>query len=553
LVPVPELEQARNDPVLGTVIARKYAVIGVLGSGGFGTVYRAVQEPVGRQVAVKVVHAHYAKDDDLRARFFREARVVAQLTDPSVVTLFDYGDEEGLGLYTVFELVEGETLARRIKLGPSDPHWVAAALIQLLRALGEAHALGMVHRDIKPANIMVVRRSDGNEQVRLLDFGIAKVLPQGDREETVKTAQGVVVGTPEFMSPEQARAKEELDARSDIYSLGVVAYALLAGSNPFVRNSTIDTIMAHCSAEPPQFDAELGVPPGLQDTVLRALAKKPEDRFQSASEMARALSEAFPSIHFPSGLTPRPGSSVGGWSPDADPSGSRSQVRSGARSAVRSGARSSVSAPAEAALDEAPGTIVAAADELSRQVEAPKRTAVVAAVLLLLCLIGGAAVWALQPDGRVTEVTSTKLKSRPGRGETTPESSQPAEPAPSAESSDLDPAPVEASDRDSASVAGSDLEGAPAEDAAKAAGSEEAAPSDGKDVQKASRVAEPAAPPAPAAEPAKPKPTRKASPPRRKRTVRRSAPEPQPVEVQPNPPVKAAPPPEKKSIQVPEF
>ncbi|HJL40988.1 MAG TPA: serine/threonine-protein kinase [Myxococcales bacterium LLY-WYZ-16_1] len=270
-------------------------MVGVLGSGGFGTVYRAVQQPVGREVAVKLIHSQHSRDPEVRARFFREARAVANLDDPTVVTLFDYGDAEG-GLYCVFELVEGHTLDRCLEEGPSDPAWVAFVLVQLLGALGEAHERGLVHRDIKPANVMVVERPDGSRRIRLLDFGIAKVTNADADADSVRTKQGMLVGTPEYMSPEQARAKEGIDARSDLYSLGVVAYTLLAGKNPFARKSAIDTLLAHCSTPPGPLDPALDLPEALQRVVAKALEKRPEDRFSSAEQMRRGILAIYPGL-----------------------------------------------------------------------------------------------------------------------------------------------------------------------------------------------------------------------------------------------------------------
>ncbi|MGF1508026.1 MAG: serine/threonine protein kinase [Myxococcota bacterium] len=342
LVPADVLRAHPQDDVLGKRIGGKYAVMGILGSGGFGTVYRAIQEPVGRIVAVKIVHKQHARNPDLRARFFREARVVAQLSDPTVVTLYDYGDAPDVGLYTVFEFVDGETLLCRIEQGPQDPFWVSFVLMQLLKALAEAHALGMVHRDIKPENIMIVRRSDGEETVRLLDFGIAKVVASDDRGQTVETKAGMLVGTPKYMSPEQARAKGELDARSDLYSLGVVAYTLLSGANPFARDSFIDTIMAQCTVMPPAFSDDLMIPPGIEEAVFKAIDKDPDRRFQSANEMSEAFRRVFPASSVPSGLTPAP--SYAGFRAQSE-SNLRSPSRSLSREAALRAASGEAAAP----------------------------------------------------------------------------------------------------------------------------------------------------------------------------------------------------------------
>ena len=287
------LERFASDEVLGQVIGGKYGVIDVLGIGGFGAVYEAIQEPVMRPVALKLVHQRHLSDDQLRQRFFREAKVVAQLTDPTVVTLYDYGEETDRGLYMVFELVRGRTLHQVIKSGAQDPFWVAHIILQVLSALEEAHSMGMVHRDIKPGNVMVVQDSQGRQRARLLDFGIAKVIPGQDGESSLATREGLVLGTPRYMSPEQARGRADVDARSDLYSLAVLAYAMLAGKNPFERTSVIETIMAHVQMPPPALDGSLGVPPAFEQVLCRALNKHPDDRYQSAADMAAAIHEVF--------------------------------------------------------------------------------------------------------------------------------------------------------------------------------------------------------------------------------------------------------------------
>ncbi len=299
------LEAYPDDTNLGAVIGGKYGLIDVLGLGGFGCVYEAIQEPVGRHVALKLVHKRHLADDQLRQRFFREARVVAQLTDPSVVTLYDYGEEADRGLYMVFELVRGRTLHQVIKSGPQEAFWTAHIVLQVLAALEEAHAQGMVHRDIKPGNVMVVEDAQGRQRARLLDFGIAKVIARGDADSSLETREGLVLGTPRYMSPEQARGRGDVDARSDLYSLAVLAYAVLSGTNPFERSSLIETIMAHVQMPPPPLDADLGVPAAFEAVLMKALQKDPADRFQDAPEMAEAIHRAFDAGEA-SGDMPRP-------------------------------------------------------------------------------------------------------------------------------------------------------------------------------------------------------------------------------------------------------
>ena len=283
----------RDDANLGAIIGGKYGIIDVLGLGGFGCVYEAIQEPVGRHVALKLVHKRHLSDDQLRQRFFREARVVAQLTEPTVVTLYDYGEEPERGLYMVFELVRGRTLHQIIKSGPQEAFWTAHIILQVLSALDEAHARGMVHRDIKPGNVMVVQDPHGRQRARLLDFGIAKVITRDDSDSSLETREGLVLGTPRYMSPEQARGRGDVDARSDLYSLAVLAYAVLSGTNPFERSSVIETIMAHVQMPPPPLDPALGVPAAFEAALMKALEKDPVDRFQTAAEMAETIHRAF--------------------------------------------------------------------------------------------------------------------------------------------------------------------------------------------------------------------------------------------------------------------
>lgn len=411
-----------EDQVLGRLVAGKLAVYGVLGLGGFGAVYRAIQEPVGREVALKVVHARHADDPELRARFFREARLVARLQDPAVVTLHDYGEEPGLGLYMVFELVRGTTLHALMRSGPQPAERVVDLMLQLLRALHEAHSQGMVHRDLKPANVMVVTTPTGEEAVRLLDFGIAKVVSKEDQEKSLETQRGLVMGTPRYLSPEQARASEDIDLRSDLYSLSVIAYTMLAGTNPFRRESVIETIMAHCTTPPPPLDPALGVSPALEAALLTGLEKDPADRYDSAETMAAALVDALPHASERSGRWAFRSASftTGTQSVGTVPLGSAEASGASSVPPVSLGIGTGGGTPSTSPLAEPLDYPTPMGGSYSLRLDTPpaRRRWPVAALGLLVLLAGGAVAWTLgSRSERAPVVTELRLPADDAKAE----------------------------------------------------------------------------------------------------------------------------------------
>lgn len=286
-----DLDSRPDDALLGRVVGGKFPIVGLLGEGGFGAVYRAVQEPVGRQVALKVIRGD-AVDPDIRGRFFREAKVVASLSHPAIVTLHDYGEQADGLLYIAFELVVGKPLSDLIQSSaPMQPTRVVSLLTQILSALTEAHGLGLLHRDLKPDNLMVVTASTGEETVRILDFGLSKRFKADDEPDSLATRQGIVMGTPRYMSPEQSRGGE-VDGRSDLYTVGVIAYEMLTGRPPFTQESPLDLIMAHIGEPVPPIRESLGLPTALVAAVIGALSKSPNRRAQTAGEFARELKQA---------------------------------------------------------------------------------------------------------------------------------------------------------------------------------------------------------------------------------------------------------------------
>src|SRR5450432_3278810 len=295
--PTPNSEPPPVDPLVGRIIAGKFAVDERLGAGAMGIVYRATQIALERTIAIKVLHREFATDSEFADRFWREAKAASRLDHPNSIRVFDFGQEPDGLLYLAMEYVEGcdlfDWLAQH---RPVAPRAIVELLSQVLAALAVAHDMGVVHRDLKPENIMIVRGKGDDGQaidvVKVCDFGIAKLLDSAtaaDGEPRRKHSTGLVVGTPAYMSPEQARG-EKLDARSDLYSAGVVLFELLAGKVPFDGESVISVALKHGGEIPvPPSSLALGVDPDLEAICLRAMSKKPAERFQDAREMRLAL------------------------------------------------------------------------------------------------------------------------------------------------------------------------------------------------------------------------------------------------------------------------
>lgn len=284
--------EAPNDRMLGTDLAGKYALVGILGRGAFGHVYRAWQEVLDRQVAIKVIRRSKAQGASFRERFFLEARAVGRLRGPNIVTLHDFGEEPDGRLYMVLELVEGPNLRQAIPNGARiEPARAARLVLPVLRALAEAHGQGIVHRDIKPSNLMLTVDDEGNETVKVLDFGVAKVIEPGgaapDRDRRM-TQHGQVVGTPRYVSPEQA-AGADVGPASDLYSLGVILYELMAGRPPFQGADATETVGMRIHQPAPPLPPDVAVSPELQEVVLRALERVPAERYATAGAFAEAL------------------------------------------------------------------------------------------------------------------------------------------------------------------------------------------------------------------------------------------------------------------------
>lgn len=273
---------------LGVVIAEKYRVDKLIARGGFSSVYRGTQMGMGRPVAIKIL----ALDQDVEAtwleRFGREARLVSQLRHPNTITIFDFGKHEDEFLYIVMEYINGRSLSRQVrKYGSLSPQDVTFVATEILKSLDEAHARGILHRDLKPSNIMIAR--DHNDQliVKVLDFGVAKIM-EADETEISLTAQGAFVGTPRYASPEQMR-REEATPRSDIYGVGMIMWEALVGDPPVPDTEFSTAVEYHLGPQPWKLPPEVACPPALAHVLYRALEKDPRNRYANCSEMLSDL------------------------------------------------------------------------------------------------------------------------------------------------------------------------------------------------------------------------------------------------------------------------
>jgi serine/threonine protein kinase len=280
--------------VIGTRI-NNYEVKALIGEGGMGSVYLAEHPMIGRQVAVKVLKPAFATAPDVVTRFFNEAKAANAIGHPGIVDVVDVGTLSDGMPYLIMELLRGESLAGRIEREGRLALDVAIEVgRQAASALGAAHAVGIVHRDLKPANLFLSldREQPSGFRLKVLDFGIAK-LSGNLRGDQVKTGTGAVLGTPAYMSPEQSLGRQDgIDHRTDVYALGLILHHALAGAPPFMAEGFGEMVMLHMTAPPPPLRTKNpAVPPALEEAVLRALAKKPEDRFQSMDELGRALGD----------------------------------------------------------------------------------------------------------------------------------------------------------------------------------------------------------------------------------------------------------------------
>jgi serine/threonine protein kinase len=298
-----------QDPFIGRdILDGQFQILQKVGSGGMGAVYKALQPSMNRMVGIKILHPKLANRKDLVSRFRREARAMSHLTHPNTVKVFLYGELDDGSLYIVMEFLEGKNLNQTVRSEGAFP-WERAlpVLIQACGALDEAHKMGIVHRDLKPENVFLCQQGGMKDYPKVLDFGLAKVTEREMRPGSIiLTQEGMVFGTPEFMSPEQAQGKV-LTAGSDIYSLAVILYEVLTTKLPFEAKTAMDYIQAHVTAKPIPIAERTGktFPPLLWPVIARALAKEPEDRYASAADFATAMQAVLAgATELPASLTP---------------------------------------------------------------------------------------------------------------------------------------------------------------------------------------------------------------------------------------------------------
>ena len=295
-------EASRSGGFVHRVVADRYRLVDLVGEGGMGAVYRAEHIRMGKVLALKILRRDFATESGAAERFLAEAQMVSRLSHPHTIAVFDFGeiDDEGSGFYLAMEYVPGKDLSTVLReSGPLPEVRVVEIGQQILGSLAEAHDAGIVHRDMKPGNVMLMKTRSGEDWVKVLDFGIAKLRHAGPDAaggalgvSTTTTSVGAIVGTPNYLAPEQARA-EPIDPRTDLYAVGCLLYELACGHPPFVAPAAMAVVQAHLRDEPPPLQAQIG---GLSrrfaEVIHRALRKRPEERFQSADEMRDALGDA---------------------------------------------------------------------------------------------------------------------------------------------------------------------------------------------------------------------------------------------------------------------
>jgi tRNA A-37 threonylcarbamoyl transferase component Bud32 len=405
---------ASADPLLGTTVAGRYKVIKLLGEGGMGQVYLAEHTAIEKRIALKVLRAQYAHKGDIVTRFQQEAISASRIKHPNVLDVFDFGQLENGCFYLAMEFLEGNDLADELQRARAltAPRALPIAM-QICRALSAAHAKGVVHRDMKPENVFLQRTGDGEEIVKIVDFGIAQLKPSNEEAAAAEikhrrlTRTGMIFGTPEYMAPEQAVGKHA-DLRCDVYAVGIIMYELFTGAVPFTGETFLGVLAKHLNETPPPMRAvypDLAISPELEAVVLRALVKDPAHRYQSMNELAQAIA-ATPEGHY-AGLR-GPYSQVadqrGSNAPHAQPSPtaqqfvaspSRAEIGQGAPQ-LTDGARAALTVPRQGDGSARAETQLGGEAATRPPTKSSSAGAIVLAVLGVLLVGGGAAAFFLR-------------------------------------------------------------------------------------------------------------------------------------------------------------
>jgi serine/threonine protein kinase len=397
-------------PPVSGLVAGKYEVVRLIGRGGMGSVWEGRHVSLGTKVAIKFIDKQHAESEEARSRFVNEARAAATIETKHAIRIFDHGMTEEGRPYIVMEMLVGEALDARLeRLGQISLQETARVLGQVCRALQRAHGAGIIHRDLKPENIFLVHASDDDDETaKVLDFGIAKIMGPPGTGLTSSTKTGAVLGTPYYMSPEQARGLKNLDYRSDLWSLGVIAYRCVTGRLPFEGESVGDLLVKICTSPPPQPSLTMPELPSSFDAwFFRALAREPADRFASATELGEALTmaaglsvhrgpasgsalrSAYPMVAAPS-ATPPPSSpsatSAGGLTASARPAKASRGVLFGALAVMLLGASVGIAAVVRLAAKRTAGsqaeTATATPTSTSTSTSTPTSTPASMAVVL---------------------------------------------------------------------------------------------------------------------------------------------------------------------------
>jgi serine/threonine-protein kinase len=375
------------------VIAGRFRLVAKLGSGAMGSVWRAEHLTLGSPVAVKLIDESIAGHAEIVARFQREAQAAAAIRSPHVVQILDYGVDDGTP-FLAMELLDGESLAERLdRVGRLSPADTVRVVTHVARAIAKAHEAGIVHRDLKPDNVFLVRNDD-EELAKVLDFGIAKTqkqLPVGKGTQT-----GAMIGTPFYMSPEQAEGKKAVDARTDLWALGVIAFECLCGARPFGGESLGEIVLQICARPIPVPSEVADVPPGFDAWFARATEREAAARFQSAKELADALREA---IGGDVAASPR-----GSFSDAAASDGEGARVRIAVADSAALGDTVHVPAP-QGVKPEGSRSSAAAARRA--------RLATVAAIAFALVAVGASAVALVRPGSGRGEPTAAAAVAAP--------------------------------------------------------------------------------------------------------------------------------------------